>query len=441
MKKASKAGAPTTGAAVVNPSTYPNLSKVWTHLTDFVVERGEGCYLYTQDGRKVLDFTSGIGVNSTGHCHPAIVEAVREQAGKLLFSQINVVYHNRLVELCEELKTVVPPHLDTFFFTNSGAEAIEGAVKLAKHATGRTNVIVMHGSFHGRTHLAMAMTTSSTGYRLKYAPLVAGIYVAPYPYALAYNMSEKAVCDFAISELEKVLKTQTAPEETAAIVVEPILGEGGYVVPPAGYLPRLREICDRHGILLVIDEIQSGFGRSGRFFAHEYDGVKPDIMTMAKGMGSGLPISGFAYRGELGKKWIAGSHGGTYCGSPISCAAAIATIQTLKKENLVENAAKRGEQLRAGLRKLQKRYPSIAEIRGRGLLVGVEFITKGRPDGDLMGRVLKACVARNLLLLGCGINHNVIRWIPPLISGPEQIDEGLSIFAEALKEAGAGRKA
>jgi 4-aminobutyrate aminotransferase len=414
-------------------ATTKNLSSVWTHSTSFVAASGQGVRITTTDGHRLLDFTSGIGVNSTGHCHPKVVDAIKKQAEKLIFSQINVVWNDRLLELGEKFVSIVPKGLDRCFFSGSGAEAIEAAVKLAKHATGKSNVIVMQGSFHGRTHLAMAMTTSKTGYRLNYAPLPAGIHVAPYPYALALGMTEEDASRFALEQLDLVLHTQTAPSETAAIVVEPILGEGGYVVPPAGYLTGLRRICDENGILLVVDEIQSGFCRSGKWFAHQYEeGLVPDIMTVAKGLGSGFPISGIAYRSELEAKWVPGSHGGTYGGGPLACAAAIATIGVMQEDALAENARERGDQLISGLKSLQSKFPIIGQVRGRGLMVGVELLRDGAPAPDVAGPLLKEVYDRDMLLLSCGIRKNVIRWIPPLISTASDIDEGLSKFSDAL---------
>ncbi|MBN1667928.1 MAG: aminotransferase class III-fold pyridoxal phosphate-dependent enzyme, partial [Anaerolineales bacterium] len=268
---------------------FSHLSPVWTHYTSIVVERGEGCYLYDQEGNAYLDFTCGIGVTNTGHCHPHVVEAIRKQAGLLLHGQVNIVYHKPLLELVAELRGIVPPELDVFFFSNSGAEAIEGAMKLARQATGRTNIIVFQGSFHGRTVGTMSLTTSKTVYRVGYQPLMSGVFVAPYPYAYRFGWDAEKTSQWCLDELEFLLLTQTAPQETAAILIEPVLGEGGYVVPPASFLKGLREICDRHGILLILDEVQSGFGRTGRWFAHEHFGVTPDIMTVAKGIASGLP--------------------------------------------------------------------------------------------------------------------------------------------------------
>ncbi len=412
-----------------------NLSPVWSHGTDIVVERGEGVYLYGTNGKRYLDFTSGIAVTSTGHCHPKVVQAIRDQAGKLIFGQINIVYHQPVLELTEQLLTIVPKGLDTFFFGNSGAEAVEAAVKLAKQATGRQNIIVFQGSFHGRTHLTMAMTTSKTVYRAKYQPLVSGIFVSPFPYAYYYGMSDEDAKKFALKELKRILKSQSAPEETACIIIEPIQGEGGFVVPPAGFLKALREICDEYGIMLIADEIQSGMARTGKFFAVQHEDVLPDIMTMAKGIASGMVLSGIAYKSSLSSKWITGSHGGTYGANPVSCAAAVATIKVLKEENLCQNAADRGAELVKGLKEIQKEFPVIGDIRGRGLMIATEFTKDGNPDPDTVKKVIANAQADGLLLLNCGTFVNVIRWIPPLVVNAAQIQDALGIFRNALKKA------
>jgi len=411
------------------------ISPVWTRYTPIVAERAEGAYVYDQDGTRCLDFTCGIGVTNTGHCHPKVVQAVQEQAAKLLHGQANIVFHPPLLELAEELRTVVPEELDCFFFSNSGAEAVEGAVKLARHATGRPNVIVFQGSFHGRTALTMALTTSKTIYRVGYQPLPAGVFVAPYPYAYRYGWSPEETEDFCLREVEFLLETQTAPSETAAILVEPVLGEGGYVVPPASFLHGLREICDEHGILLIADEVQSGFGRTGKFFAVEHFDITPDIMTMAKGLASGFPLSGVVAPRALMDKWLVGTHGGTYGGNAVACAAAEATVHVLQ-DGLVENAARMGEVLMDGLREVQGRYPVIGDVRGLGLMVGCEFTDlDGSPAADLVKEVLARCLENRLLLLNCGTYSNVIRWIPPLIVNREQLEDALGIFERALTRA------
>jgi 4-aminobutyrate aminotransferase len=415
-------------------SALDHISPIWSRSFSVVVDHGEGSYLFDTDGKRYLDFTCGIGVTNTGHAHPRVVEAIQGQAAKLIHGQANIVYHKPMQDLVDELLTIVPQPLDSFFFSNSGAEIVEAGVKLAKQATGRPNVIVFQGSFHGRTHLTMSMTTSKTIYRGRHQPLVPGIFVAPYPYAFYYGWNEQPTLTFCLRELKKLLKSQTAPEETACIVVEPVLGEGGYVVPPGDFLPELRKLCDEHGILLVADEIQTGFGRTGKFFAIEHTQTTPDILLMAKGIASGLPLSSLAARKELMSKWTPGSHGGTFGGNVVACAAAVATIQAMREEKLVENAAARGKQLIAGLHRLQAEFPQIGDVRGLGLMVGVEFGQPGTPDAAMTKAVIKAAFEHRLMLLGSGTFDNVIRWIPPLMVTKEQIDEALDIFAAALDQ-------
>jgi 4-aminobutyrate aminotransferase len=414
--------------------SLPHVSPIWKRTTDIIAERGEGCYLYDQDGKAYLDFTCGIGVTNTGHCHPRVVEAIQKQAGLLLHGQANIALHPPLLNLISLLRTIVPPPLDGFFFSNSGAEAVEGAIKLARHATGRPNVIVFQGSFHGRTIGTMSLTTSKTIYRAGYQPLMPGVFIAPYPYSYRYKWSPEETAIWCLEELRFLLKTQTAPEETAAILVEPILGEGGYVVPPRGFIKGLRQICDEHGILLIADEIQSGMGRTGRWFACEHFDLIPDILTIAKGIASGLPLSGVISRMDLMQHWIPGSHGGTYGGNAVACAAAVATIEVIAEEKLLENARTRGEQLLAGLGQLRERYPHIGDVRGLGLMIGVEFSDmKGRPDTSAAKSVIEACLERHLLLLTCGPWDNTIRFIPPLVVEIQQIEEALAIFERALE--------
>ena len=419
-------------------SAIPHLSPAWSHYSDVIVERGEGALLYGDDGRSYLDFTCGIAVTNTGHCHPRVVEAVQRQAGLLLHGQANIVFHKPMLQLVQELLPLVAP-LDSFFFSNSGAEAVEGAVKLARQATGRTNVIVFQGSFHGRTVGAMSLTTSKTIYRGGYQPLMAGVFVAPFPYAYRYGWDAEQASAWCLDELDLLLATQTAPEETAALLVEPVLGEGGYVVPPASFLHGLRERCDRHGMLLILDEIQTGFGRTGTWFACEHFGVQADIITIAKGLASGLPLSGIIATRELMARWPTGSHGGTYGGNIVATAAAVATIQAIREEKLLDNAVQRGAQLTSGLRHLQEEYPVIGDVRGLGLMIGTEFRdAAGQPDKATAKAVSQGCFQRGLMLLTCGPWDNTVRWIPPLVVSREQIDQSLSIFADALAEATSG---
>jgi len=410
-----------------------HMSPVWTHIFDLVVDHGEGVYLYDVNGRRYLDFTSGIGVTNTGHAHPRVVKAVQEQAARLLHGQANILIHQPMLRLIEELLTVVPEPLNSFFFTNSGAEAVEGAIKLARYVTKRPNMIVFQGSFHGRTNATMAATTSKTIFRAGYQPLASGMFVAPFPYTYRYGWDERTTLDFCLKELKLLLKTQTAPDETAAMLIEPVQGEGGYVVPPPGFISALREICDHYGMLLIADEIQSGFGRTGKWFAFEHYGVVPDVIIMAKGLASGMPLAGLAARPEAMAKWATGSHGGTYGGNVVACAAGVASIQVLREEKLIENSAAMGQTLISGLRRLQEEYPEIGDVRGLGLMVGAEFTSpQGEPWTDRAKAIIKTAMNNGLLLLTCGPWDNTVRWIPPLIVNEAQIKEAVSIFKQAL---------
>ena len=416
---------------------FPHMSPVWSRIFPIQSERAEGPYIYGEDGKKYLDFTCGIGVTNTGHCHPKVVEAIREQAGLFLHAQANIVVHRPMMQLIEELRTIVPPSIDGFFFSNSGAEAVEGALKLARNATGKQNVIVFSGSFHGRTAGTMALTTSKTVYKMGPQLLTAGVYVAPYPYAYRLGMSEEQAGAYALEALEELLVSQIAPSDVAAILIEPVLGEGGYVPPPAGFLKGLREICTKHDILLILDEVQSGFGRTGKWFAFEHFDVAPDIMTVAKGIASGMPLSGVFSNLDLMKKWPGGSHGGTYGGNAVACAAAVATIQAMREENMLENAQQRGQQLQTGLRKLQEEYSQIGDVRGLGLMIGSEFEVNGKfkQAKPLVKEIIHAAEERGLMLLSCGTYDSTIRWIPPLNITEGQISDALNIFADALKVA------
>jgi 4-aminobutyrate aminotransferase len=402
-------------------------------MTQLQPERAEGIYIYGTDGSRWTDFTSGIGVTNTGHCHPRVVKAVQDQVAKMIHGQILIVLPQLPLDLAAALNEVTPDRVDCFFFVNGGAEAIEAAVKLARHATKRTNLIVFQGSFHGRTSQTMAMNSSKTIYRQGYQPLPAGVFVAPFPYKYRYGWDEETTVDFCIRELKHLLKTQTQPEETAAMFIEPVLGEGGYVPAPARFLQAVRDICDEHGILLVMDEVQTGFGRTGTFWAFEQAAVEPDIVVMAKGLASGMPLSAVGASKELMNRWTPGTHGGTYAGSNLpSIAAGLASVQVIREEKLPENAARMGERLMDGLEELQGRFPVIGDVRGRGLMVGTEFTLKGEPSKDLAKAVQKACLDRKLMLLTCGPYENTIRWIPPLVVNQQQIDEALVTFEEAL---------
>ncbi|MFD3508246.1 aspartate aminotransferase family protein [Nocardia sp. NPDC058666] len=413
------------------------LSPVLKQATPVHVDHGVGCYLYDTDGRRYLDFTAGIGVTSTGHCHPTVVAAAQAQVGKLIHGQYTTVLHKPLLELTERLGAVLPEGLDALFFANSGSEAIEAALRLVRQATGRPNVIVFHGGFHGRTVAAATMTTSGTRFSAGFSPLMSGVHVAPFPTAFRYGWTEEEATDFALRELDYLFATVTSPAETAAFIVEPVLGEGGYIPGNTRFFQGLRERADRHGILLVFDEIQTGFGRTGKFFGHQHFDVRPDVITIAKGLASGFPLSGIAASRELMAKAWPGSQGGTYGGNAVACAAAVATLDVIEAEGLVDNAAVRGRQLLAGVSELATK--AIGDVRGLGLLVGAEFTTAtGEPDPETAAVAQKSAVAKGLLLLTCGAHMNVVRMIPPLIVTDTQVEDALAIWSEVLAEQKAG---
>jgi 4-aminobutyrate aminotransferase len=341
--------------------------------------------------------------------------------------------HRPLLSLAERLSDVLPEPLDTLFFVNSGSEAVEAALRLARHATGRANVIVFQGGFHGRTIGAASMTTSGTKFRSGFGPLMSGVVVSPFPYAFRYGWDEQTATQFALRELDYVLASQSAPAETAAFVVEPVLGEGGYVPANTEFLAGLRERADRHGILLIVDEVQTGFGRTGRFWGHDHFDVRPDVVITAKGLASGFPLSAIAASSELMSRAWPGSQGGTYGGNAVACAAALATLDVIETEGLVANAAARGAELADGLRKVATDSVGIGDVRGLGLMLGSEFVgPDGEPDTAAAVRAQQAAASRGLLLLTCGAFGNVVRMIPPLVVTSEQVSDALDIWADAV---------
>jgi 4-aminobutyrate aminotransferase len=394
--------------------------------------RGEGVHLYDEAGRRHLDFTAGIGVTSTGHCHPRVVKAAQDQVATLIHGQYTTVMHRPLLRLTERLGEVLPEGLDALFYLNSGSEAVEAAIRLARHATGRQNIVVFHGSFHGRTMGAASLTTAGTKFRAGIGPLMPGAAVAPFPQAYRYGWSEEEATRFALKELDYVLATVSPPQDTAAFIVEPVLGEGGYVPAPPGFLEGLRERADRHGSLLIVDEVQTGFGRTGRFWGHQHFDVRPDVLITAKGLASGFPLSAIAAPSELMSRAWPGSQGGTYGGNAVACAAALATLDVIQDEGLVANAAEMGLRLQEGLRKVASAHPVIGDVRGLGLMVGSEFGDGDTPDADAAQRAQRAAGERGLMLLTCGAHGNVVRMIPPLVVDAAQIDEAVQIWSEAV---------
>jgi 4-aminobutyrate aminotransferase len=409
------------------------LSQVLKQATGVLAARGEGVLLYDEDGRKYLDFTAGIGVTSTGHCHPRVVEAAQRQVGTLIHAQYTTVMHRPLLTLVERLGGVLPPGLDTMFFANSGSEAIEAALRLSRQATGRPNVIVFHGGFHGRTVAAGSMTTSGTKFRSGFSPLMAGVQVAPFPDPTHFGWPEEQATDFALAQLDYILQTLSSPADTAAFFVEPVLGEGGYVPANERFLAGLRQRADEYGILLVLDEVQTGFGRTGKFWGGEHFNARPDILVTAKGLASGFPLSGIAASSALMAKAWPGSQGGTYGANAVSCAAAVATLDVIRDERLVENSAERGAQLKEALQLVADKHDQITDVRGLGLMIGNEFRgADDKPDGAMAAAAQQEAARRGLLLLTCGAWGQVVRFIPALVVNPDQVDEAAGIWADAV---------
>lgn len=407
--------------------------------TDIVVKSAHGIYVEDVNGKRYMDFASGLAVTNTGHNHPAVVEAIKKQAGSFVHSG-SIFYYESLVALCERLRKITPPGLDMFFFSNSGAEAVEGAIKLARFYTGRQGILAFTGGFHGRTFGAASLTTSSIRYRRKYQPFLPSVCHSPYPYCFrCFFGQRRETCGMDCLEyLERLFKHLIHPEEIACMIIEPVLGEGGYVVPPAGFLKKLRETCNQWNILLVLDEVQSGMGRTGKWFASEHFGVVPDIMTVAKGIASGMPLSAVVSTKEIMGQWSPGAHGTTFGGNPVSCAAAAATIDVIEEEGLLDNARLVGEYAMQRLNDIKDRYTCLGDVRGLGLMIGVEFMKEGKPDASGLKEVLDYCLEHGLVMVECGVDKNIIRLAPPLVVKKEEMDRGLGILEDAFRKTGVG---
>lgn len=377
------------------------------YFEDFSVISGKGCYLTGSDGKRYLDFSSGIATTSTGHCHPKVVKAAAEQVKKLIHICIGVALYEPYIKLGEELKKIAPFENAKIFCCQSGSEAVEAAIKLAKYAQKKPGIIAFEGAFHGRTLGALSITTSKMKYRDGYEPLLPEVYILP----------------FDLVRVEELLKTKAI----AGVIVEPILGEGGYKMVEVDFLKGLRKLCDQYSALLILDEVQTGVGRTGKWFAAGHFGIVPDIMTLAKGIASGFPLGVCLAKGEIMDKWSPGAHGSTFGGNPVSCAAAVATIGVIEEKKLVEKSAKLGKYLIKKLKELQKKYPVIKEVRGLGLMVGVDF-----GDSDYVKKVVNFCLTKQLVLISTGADGTVIRFIPPLVVKKAEIDQALGIFEEAL---------
>lgn len=405
-------------------------SPSYTRVYPLVCARGSGAVIEDVDGNLFLDFTAGIAVTSTGHCHPKVVAAIQDQAARLIHMSGTDFYYEPQIDLAQRLAELAPGKKPKrVFFTNSGAEALEAGLKLARWHTHRSRAIAFFGAFHGRTYGAMSLSGSKVVHRRGFAPLVPEIHHVPFPRGCTGCMKPGDACACVKQIEETVFKRIAPPEEVAAIFVEPIQGEGGYHVPPAGFLPALRALCDRYKILLVADEVQSGMGRTGKMFAVEHWNVEPDILCLAKGIASGMPLGAIVASGEV-MDWPPGSHASTFGGNPVSCRAALATIDLLQSE-YIANADQRGQQLRAGLQLLRKDFPIIGDVRGLGLMTAMDLCkspTDGAPNPELRDQIVQTAFTRGLLLLGCG--ESAIRFCPPLCISAEQVDTALAILRE-----------
>ncbi len=406
--------------------------------TEIVAVKASGAVVIAEDGREYLDFACGTAVTNIGHNHPAVLQAAREQMDRLIHTG-GVFYYESIVRLGEELGKICPGGIDTFFFSNAGAEAVEGAVKLARYVTGRPGVLCFTGAFHGRTLGCISFTSSSAKYRARYRPLLPEVYRAPFPnaYRSPWGGGAATVVEAAIGHLEKMFREEIRSDELAAILIEPVQGEGGYVPAPAEFLNYLREICTRDGIQLIFDEVQSGFGRTASWFAADHYRVEPDIMAIAKGIAGGFPLSAVAARRELMRKWSPGAHGTTFGGNPVACAAAVAAIEAIRREHLLEHAAAMSRIALEELGRMARQHPRIGDVRGIGLMIGIELVKDPKtkePDPEAVDLIRKICQEQGLVLINCGTFGNVIRFIPPMVVTETQIRQALQILEGAFSK-------
>ena len=415
------------------------ISPSYTRSYPLVARRGRGIRVEDVDGNEFLDFAAGIAVVSTGHCHPEVVAAIQKQAAELLHISGTDFYHQGLTDLADRLSAVAPmPGPHRFFYGNSGAEAIECALKLARYHTGREHIISFFGAFHGRTMGALSLTGSKPQQKRRFSPLVPGVTHVPYPYVYrgctgGAQEQEAFSLGCARTIEEKLFRTILPPEEVAAIFIEPIQGEGGYVVAPDNFMRELRALCDRHGILLVVDEVQCGCGRTGKWWAIEHSGVEPDMVCIAKGIASGMPLGICMSRSEI-MNWVPGSHASTFGGNPVSIAAALATMDIIEREAM-DNAARVGELMLERLRGWPQSHPLVGDVRGRGLMIGIELVknkSTREPAAELRNRVETAAFERGLMVLGCG--ETTLRLAPPLVVSKEEAAVALDILEEALTQ-------
>ncbi len=404
--------------------------------TDIAFHHGEGVYLYDFEGRRYLDFVAGIATMNVGHCHPAVVEAICDQARTLIHGACHVGFMEAYVDMLEALRAIAPGELQhgKGLLMNSGSEAVETGIKLARYVTNRPMILAFTDSFHGRAMGALALTASNTIYRQRLSGLLPGVYHTPYPYCYRCPLghASRNTCGLACLNLvEKALQTVIPPQDLAGIIVEPIAGEGGYIVPPEGFVQGLRELCDRHGALLIADEVQTGLGRTGTMFAVEHWGVVPDVICLAKALGGGLPLGATLARAELVDAWPPAAHGTTFGGNPVACRAGLATLRIIQEDKLMVCAVEVGDQIQRRFREAQGKLPIIGDVRGKGLMVGVELINAdGSPASEIVKAVIKDSRSRGIVLTKCGAS--TLRFAPPLIITQDQAREGVEIILERL---------
>ena len=399
--------------------------------SDVEVVSAEGAWVTDVEGEKYLDFACGISVVNAGHNHPAIVAAAKDQLDRVWHAG-GAFRYDSLVTAAEKVLSVTPPSIDRIFFMNSGAEAVEASMKLARKVTGRQGIITFRGGFHGRTMGSVTYTTSKAKYREGYHPLLPSTFVTPFPHPFRWGMTEDEATDYALRELDLKLKHEISPHEIAALLIEPVQGEGGYYPAPQRFLKRLRELATEHGILLVLDEVQTGFGRTGKWFAVEHYGFEPDVMVLGKAIANGLPLSAVAARDDIMSKWPMGSHGTTFGGNPVACAAATATVDVLG--GMLPGVGKLSEHAFKRFRAMKEKHSIIGDVRGIGLMIGIELVKPGgnEPDPDAYTFLANHARENRMLILDCGPYANVIRFIPPLCVSMAELDQGIDILESAI---------
>ncbi|MGK2849420.1 MAG: aspartate aminotransferase family protein [Candidatus Limnocylindrales bacterium] len=414
----------------------PHLTPVLGRYFQREWSHGQGHRLFDTDGKAYLDFANGIAVTALGHVHPRVTAAIHAQVDKLIGPISAIGFTEPISRMADALAATFPAPLDSVLFLNSGSEAIDGALKLARRVTGRPGIIAFRGGFHGRTWGALSVTSSALNYRTGYLPALPGVHLTPFPAVYRdFGGDEERAITVAMDHLRALVATEIPASSVAAVLIEPVQGEGGFNPAPPAFLAQLRAFCDEHGIMLITDEVQSGYGRTGKMWAFEHAGIVPDVVVLAKSIANGLPLSAIVSSRDVQERWGRGAHGSTYAGNPVACAAGLAVLETIRDEDLIANAVARGAELRAGMERVAAEDDRIGDVRGPGLMVGVEFVrdrATREPDGSLPDRLSAAAADAGLLVLTCGRQHEVIRWIPPLDVTAAEISEAVEIFGEAL---------